>query len=174
MTDQGFEQSQLRDALSDVTRKERRFLLSMSLIGFTMAKTGMVPSKIPSLGIEFLGDAQGNLLFIVAIIVLYFLVSFIIYAASDYLSWKLEIKSRALEKVVSDYEEVFHSGGAAPGSAESYIEIDMGKLHRKYRNYFKLVNLTSIVRALFDFGLPIAVGVYAFLLLVTAGLGDGI
>ena len=174
MTEQGFEQSQLRDALSDVTRKQRRFLLSMSLIGFTIAKTGMVPSKIPSLGIEFLGDDQENLLFIVAIIVFYFLISFIIYAVSDYLSWKLEIKSRALEKVVSDYEEVSHSGGAAPGSEEDCIETDMGKLHRKYRIYFKWVIPTSIIRALFDFGLPIAAGVYVFLLLIMAVLGDGI
>ena len=108
MTNHNFEQSLLRDALSEVARKERRSLLGISLFGITLKIGGMVPSKIPSLGIEFQLANQQALLLIVASIILYFIVAFIIYAASDYLSWKLEIKSWALEKAVSENEEVYH------------------------------------------------------------------
>ena len=135
MTNHNFEQSLLRDALSEVARKERRSLLGISLFGITLKISGMVPSKIPSLGIEFQLANQQALLLIVASIILYFIVAFIIYAASDYLSWKLEIKSWALEKAVSENEEVYHYYYPQPGTCEEEIERDMGKLHKKYRIY---------------------------------------
>jgi len=174
MTNHNFEQSLLRDALSEVARKERRSLLGISLFGITLKIGGMVPSKIPSLGIEFQLANQQALLLIVASIILYFIVAFIIYAASDYLSWKLEIKSWALEKAVSENEEVYHYYCPQPGTCEEEIERDMGKLHKKYRIYFRLVAPTSIVRALFDFGLPLAVGASALFLLVRAAAGNSI
>ena len=174
MTNHNFEQSLLRDALSEVARKERRSLLGISLFGITIAIGGMVPSKIPSLGIEFQLANQQALLLIVASIILYFIVAFIIYAASDYLSWKLEIKSWALEKAVSENEEVYHYYCPQPGTCEEEIERDMGKLHKKYRIYFRLVAPISIVRALFDFGLPLAVGASALFLLVRAAAGNSI
>ena len=166
MTNPDFEQSLLRDALSEVARKARRSLLGISLIGITLKISGMVPSKIPSLGIEFKLADQQKLLLIVAFIILYFIVAFIIYAASDYLSWKLEIKRWELEKIVSENEEYFHNPSPPPGSCDEEIERDKGKSHKKYRIYFRLVVPTSIVRVLFDFGLPIAVGAYALFLLV--------
>lgn len=176
MTNHNFEQSLLRDALSEVARKERRSLLGISLFGITLKNSGMVPSKIPSLGIEFQLADQQTLLLIVAFIILYFIVAFIIYAASDYLSWKLEIKSWVLEKTVSENEEFYHYHNYCPqpGSCDEEIERDRGKLHKNYRIYFRLVAPTSIVRALFDFGLPIAVGAYALFLLVRAAAGNSI
>ncbi len=174
MTNHNFEQSLLRDALSEVARKERRSLLGISLFGITLKIGGMVPSKIPSLGIEFQLANQQALLLIVASIILYFIVAFIIYAASDYLSWKLEIKSWALEKAVSENEEVYHYYCPQPGTCEEEIERDMGKLHKKYRIYFRLVASISIVRVLFDFGLPLAVGASALFLLVRAAAGNSI
>ena len=174
MTNPDFEQSLLRDALSDVTRKERRFLLGVSLFGIALSIGGMAPSKIPSLGIEFQLADQRALLIIVAFIVFYFIVAFIIYAASDYLSWKLEIKSWALEKAISENEEVYRNYCPQPGTPEEEIERDMGKLHKKNRIYFRPVAPISIARALFDFGLPIAVGAYALFLLVRAVAGNSI
>ena len=135
---------------------------------------GMVPSKIPSLGIEFQLADQRYLLILVASIIFYFIVAFIIYAASDYLSWKLEIKSWALEKAISENEEVYRIYCPQPGTPEKEIERDVGKLHKKNRLYFRLVAPTSIVRALFDFGLPIAVGACALFLLVRAIAGNSI
>lgn len=91
MTEQDLQQTRLRDALSDVTRKERRHLLGISLLGVVLKKTGLVPSKISGLGIEFQNTDQRALLFIVAFVILYFLFAFIIYAFSDFLAWRLAI-----------------------------------------------------------------------------------
>jgi hypothetical protein len=46
------EQIRLRDPLAEVTRRERRLLLGASIIGLTVAKTGLVPTKISALGVE--------------------------------------------------------------------------------------------------------------------------
>ncbi len=173
MTNHNFEQSLLRDALSDVTRKERRSLLGISLFGITLSIGGMVPSKIPSLGIVFRLADQRTLLIIVAFIVFYFIVAFIIYAASDYLSWKLEIKSWAIEKVISESEEVYRNY-SHPGTTDEEAERDIGKLHKKNRIYFRKVAPISIFRALFDFGFPIVFGAFALFLLVRAASGNSI
>lgn len=173
MTEQDLEQSRLRDALSDVTRKERRFLLGTSLLGIAVTKTGLVPSKISALGIELQGADQRALLAIVAFVISYFLVAFIVYATSDYLAWRLSISRQAIKKTLSSYEEHLQGFFPQPGTIEGELEELKAELHKKLRIYFKLVTPTSIVRALFDFGLPIAVGGYALILLVRAAAGGG-
>ena len=173
MTEQNLEQSRLRDALSDVTRKERRFLLGTSLLGIALIKTGLVPSKISALGIELQGADQRALLAIVAFVILYFLAAFIIYATSDYLAWRLSISRQAIKRAVSSYEEDLQGFYPQPGTIEEELEKFKAELHKKIHIYFKLVTPTSIVRALFDFVLPIAVGGYALILLVRAVAGGG-
>jgi len=173
MTEENIEQTRLRDALSDVTRKERHFLLGMSLLGIALIKTGLVPSKISGLGIEFQGTDQRALLVIVAFIILYFLVAFIIYATSDYLAWRIAINNLAIEKAVSAYNDDLHGSYPQPGSIDEELNKFSSELHKKYHIYFKLVTPASIVRALFDFGLPIALGLYAlFLLIIAAYCGN--
>ena len=43
----------LQDPLSDVTRAERKTLLGLSAVGLVIARSGLVPSRISALGIEF-------------------------------------------------------------------------------------------------------------------------
>jgi hypothetical protein len=168
MTEQNIEQTRLRDALSDVTRKKRHFLLGTSLIGVTLIKTGLVPSKISGLGIEFKGTDQRALLVIIAFIILYFLAAFIIYAISDFIAWRIAINNQGIKAAVSDYEDSLHSHFPHPDSIDGEIESYRSNLQKKYRIYFTLVTPASIVRALFDFGLPIVVGLYALFLLIFA------
>lgn len=176
MTEQDLQQTRLRDALSDVTRKERRHLLGISLLGVALKKTGLVPSKISGLGIEFQNTDQRALLFIVAFVILYFLVAFIIYAFSDFLAWRLAISRKAIEREVSSYEKIIRGHIHQPGTIEDDIENYEVELCRKFGVYFifKLVTPTSILRAFFDFGLPIALGGYAFLLLIITAARGGI
>lgn len=176
MTEQDLQQTRLRDALSDVTRKERRYLLGISLLGIALEKTGLVPSKISGLGIEFQNTDQRALLFIVAFVILYFLVAFIIYAFSDFLAWRLAINRQAIEREVSSYEKDIRGHYHPPGTIEDDIENYEVELRRKLGVYFKfkLVTPTSIVRAFFDFGLPLAMGGYAFLILIIAAVRGGI
>lgn len=166
MTDHDFEHTRLRDALSNVTRRGRQFLLGISLLGIALKEAGLVPSKISGLGIEFQSANQQALLSIVAIVIVYFLVAFIIYAASDYLAWRLAISKQLIEKIVSDYEKDLLGLFPQPGTTDENLEQFKLELHKKFRFYFKLITPISIFRALFDFGLPIAVGCYALLLII--------
>jgi hypothetical protein len=77
----------LKDPLSDVTRKERVYLLATSTIGIAIVKTGLVPSEISALGIQFEEANQSTLLLLLGMIVAYFLVAFIIYAVADFFAW---------------------------------------------------------------------------------------
>jgi len=83
----------LKDPLSDVTRRERRALLGVAAAGYAVTKTGLVPSKIEALGIEFSPKEQGALLAVFAFVVIYFVVTFVLYAATDALalSWSVYI-----------------------------------------------------------------------------------
>lgn len=74
----------VRDPLTPVTRKERLYLLAVSLTGIAMVRTGLVPSKIATFGIELDKPNRSALLFLLALVAIYFLVAFILYAASDW------------------------------------------------------------------------------------------
>lgn len=53
----------VRDPLTPVTRKERLYLLAVSMIGIAMVRTGLVPSKIATFGIELDKPNRHALLF---------------------------------------------------------------------------------------------------------------
>jgi hypothetical protein len=169
MTEGDIEHAQLQDALSSVTRKERQFLLGISLLGIALVKTGLIPSKISGLGIEFQSANPQALLSIVACVILYFLVAFIIYAASDYVVWKLSISSQVHEKELDEYNDELHGYyGPQTGSPEEALEEYRHKLRKKILRYFKMIKPISIFRAFFDLGLPIIIGGYALFILIRA------
>src|SRR5215208_2976343 len=82
----------VRDPLTPVTRKGRLYLLAVSLIGVTMVRTGLVPSKISTFGIELDKPNRSALLFLLALVTIYFLVAFVLYAASDYMARREAIR----------------------------------------------------------------------------------
>ena len=63
----------LHDPLGEVTRKERKTLLATSMIGIVVEKTGLVPSKISAIGIEFAKSDQNTILSLLSLVVFYFL-----------------------------------------------------------------------------------------------------
>jgi hypothetical protein len=83
----------VRDPLTPVTRKERLYLLAVSMIGIAMVKTGLVPTKIATFGIELSQPNRNALLFLLALITIYFFVAFLIYAASDYVARKEALRA---------------------------------------------------------------------------------
>lgn len=87
----------VRDPLTPVARKERLYLLAVSMIGIAMVRTGLVPSKIATFGIELDQPNRSALLFLLALVTIYFLVAFIVYAASDYIAQR-EALGAALER----------------------------------------------------------------------------
>jgi hypothetical protein len=86
-SDAGLYASILSDPLSDVTRKERLYLLAVSIIGIAIVKTGLIPTEITTLGVKFEEANQNTLLSILALVGLYFLAAFLIYAVADLYTW---------------------------------------------------------------------------------------
>lgn len=152
MTTQTVAEIRVRDPLSEVTRKERRMLLMASLISITVAKTGLIPTKIETLGIEFGNSGRGTLLGVLACVTLYFLAAFTLYAASDFLAWRFAIMNFFRE--------------AKRRHSEAQSDPDAGQLGHdlvtvQYRHWFLFSGPVSVLRAVFEFVIPLIIAVYA-------------
>ena len=79
----------VRDPLSEVTRRERRLLLAVSTVCFAVSKAGLVPTKISALGIDFTQSDQKAIFLILGAIVVYLLLTFVAYAAADFIQWRI-------------------------------------------------------------------------------------
>jgi hypothetical protein len=167
---------QLKDPLSQVTRNERRSLLGVSAIGIMIVKTGLIPSRISALGIEFSQTDQHSLLMAIAGVVLYFLLAFAIYSWSDLLAWKIAY----YDMMVLDDIESRKNSSDEPKREEtiSWRKYKREILHKPIIKdpevelavalpfWYGLHGKVSVLRAIFEFLLPIAIGVYAIVLLV--------
>ena len=72
-----------RDPLTTSTRTARRSLLVVSLIAITVAMTGLVPTKISALGIEFSPMNRPGFFAVIELVLLYYLITFLFYALHD-------------------------------------------------------------------------------------------
>lgn len=216
----------LKDPLSDVTRKERIYLLATSTLGIAIVTTGLVPSRISALGIQFEETNQRTLLLMIGIVVAYFLVAFIIYAVADFFAWlddyravvgarqrlekRLNSKADARrERVYSnlregtpnaedgDWKDEFtvhwmkelhvelqddlRSSGvgqqaekdelvswttAFPDDAPPIVSVQIGE-EPESKQERRRVMVVAVVRAAFEYVLPVLWGVYAVIILVT-------
>ena len=140
-------QIRLRDPLSEVTRKERRLLLSTALLGIVLVKTGLVPSKVSALGIEFSQTDQQSILRILAFVVIYFLCAFTLYGLSDFLAWRFEFVLSVRESWRTQRERERAKG----------FSVDRDDEERFYRQFrlspfiHRLSSPASVLRAFFDF-----------------------
>jgi hypothetical protein len=166
MTDETPSSVRIRDPLSNVTRKERKFLLGISVICITIVKANIFPSKISVLGVEFQQTDQESLLWILGLITLYFLIAFIIYAASDFISWRI-----SFFKAMSSYmRERFDSEIQDDPTYKRLHEYEIEFSQRLYtRIVFLFTGPVAIFRAIFEFLLPVLVSVYAIILVWTTG-----
>ena len=136
------------DPLSDVTRKERRLLLAVSILAIGIVKTGLLPEKVSALGIEFSHADQKSLLGIFTIIIGYFLAAFVVYAAADWVAWTTSHYFPKVEELHKKFKGVVPG---VPGSSLSGVAL-----------------LLLLIRAAFEFLLPILVGIIAIVYLFTA------
>ena len=165
----------LTDCLSEVTRRERRNLLGISMLSIAMVHANLVPTKITALGIEFGQNDRGTLLFMISLAVIYFLVAFVVYGASDFSAWRLEFNERAIEDT-DEYRKnaiAYSEPAFDPESEEENLTKEERQLiSKRYERHvgsqdrlLKAAPALSLLRACFDFGLPIVVGLYAVLVL---------
>jgi hypothetical protein len=174
----------LGDPLSEVTRKERLYLLGASTIGVTIVFTGLVPSKIRAQGITFAQADRRSLLFILALVIAYFLVAFILYAASDFLAWITRFQAQTRDRMRRDLEEEMINSvipdEITPDQQTQrmrlMIERRLDEESERLREMTGGVGVTwavswmpwpvSFLRGLFDFGLPILYGIFAIWILL--------
>ena len=75
--------ARLEDALSVSTRAKRRLLLVASTISLVIIVLGILPTKIEALGIIFESTKKRDLLILLALVNLYALFGFLLYAWAD-------------------------------------------------------------------------------------------
>lgn len=161
MENKGNNNAYLADPLSEVTRKERRMLLGVSMLGITLVYMGIIPKKITALGIEFAETNQQSLLTIYAIVVLYFVVAFLIYAITDFLSWRRAILEQSVAHDIAEQH--------LPEDPNMYDDRDIMHVRQLVDGRFIVTAIrpVSVARAIFEFLLPLMVGCYSIYVLLT-------
>jgi hypothetical protein len=160
----------VRDPLSDVTRKERRLLLGVSLIGFALVYGRLIPDKISALGIEINPSNQKSLLLLILLVTLYFFAAFIIYALADFIAWRL-VFIASLKEAWTELHEIEENQtkqiifGYSWAQKKSSVEEAIRKHIKRESFVFILRRPTMIARAFFEFLLPIVVGLWAIICL---------
>ena len=76
------------DPLSEVTRKERRALLGVSILGLALVLIPLVPTKISAFGIEFQYIERRNFALLYALVIIYYLIAFVVYGFADLVAWR--------------------------------------------------------------------------------------
>jgi hypothetical protein len=147
----------LKDPLSKEAREERRNLLVVSAVGLVIERTGLIPSKIEALGIEFGQANQDSLLWIIALIVGYFLCAFLVYGVPDFIAWRIVFRptlSDHVKKVLADIKDKSFESVLKETSPTTLMFL------------LKAVKPVSWIRAFFEFIVPVLIGLVAIGFLV--------
>ena len=180
------------DPLSEVTRKERRALLGVSALGMAMSATGLIPTKISALGIEFPPTEQASFVWAITGVVFFYLIAFIVYAWSDYISWKIELQEWLIkhyppffgnqdeEEIKSQYceDQAYLIYLEETGEVQRAEDYENTLIHSQVKSaleaqYQKQKNknpLASKLRAFFEFVLPVVIAVTAIIILITTDI----
>jgi hypothetical protein len=157
----------VKDPLSDVTRKERRLLLGVSIVCFALVKAELVPTRISAFGIDFSQANQRALLYVLALVVAYLLTAFAVYSASDFVSWRIAFYAAYRELGSTSVPSDVEGDPKLPGVSElrrNVYQIRNPTSELAHRLSFPV----SFLRGLFEFLLPMIFGVYVLYLLLTA------
>lgn len=158
------------DPFGELSRKERKMLLLMSVIAIAVSKAGLVPTKIVGFGIEFSQIDSPAILWLLVAAVLYFLVTFLAYALPDFLIWQVRY-NKFWYTLAKEHEENREKYG--PGYDEDYSErpspsedfVKMWGNYSQARARFKKLALTKIT---LDLAVPVLVGIVAILFTAVA------
>lgn len=163
-------QKLLGDPLKEVTRKERRALLAVSVAALAIAKAGLTPIKIESIGIEFSAANKPVLLYIILGVVVYFLIAFAVYAASDFIAWQRSYYE--LIDRIEDEEAQRQYRAEEEESGMTNVVVDIQPVDRRklaWRSILRrAIAPTSVIRAAVEFVVPVALGIFAAASLLSA------
>lgn len=151
----------LSDPLSEVTRRKRRILLGVSVLSLFIVQTGLMPKNIPALGVVLAETHQKAFLGITILVVLYFFTAFIIYGLSDFVAWMVsynEGSKAVLQGLIDRFDQKIRGSEKEP------------RVRAPNSWWFpwlrRLAIPLSLVRAVFEFVLPLVVGAYAVYVLM--------
>jgi hypothetical protein len=171
------EQVLLKDPLSDTVRRERRGLLAVSLIAIAVVKGHLVPAKLVMADIELSLDNQQFLLWLLTLVVVYFLIAFPLYAFSEIGLFGFAWRATRDPKVVADAMFDKMQTGSWPKDPEDREQLVRDLTRAYWLNTINaggpswrrpLATLAFAMRVLIDIVVPIAVGIYAVVLLYNA------
>ena len=155
------------DPLSETTRKERTALLGLSMLGLALVAVPLVPEKFALLGIEFAKVQQGTFVRLYALVIVYYLAAFCIYAFTDYIAWRrqeviniteydLQRQARQADAKV-DLDALLTPGHLISGSKRVP---HTNPTYHGFASYW-LAFGAARTRAAFEFLLPVAFGMYS-------------
>src|SRR5262245_17622533 len=109
---------QLREPLTEPTRKISRELLISSTVGLVVVYAGLVPTRINALGIELTPSNQAFFRYVIAGVVLYLTAVFLINVASEITAWGTLFNILDAEK----FAELLNAANEAVVSARKSLE----------------------------------------------------
>jgi len=159
------------DPLGILARKERRALLIMSVIAFAIVKAGLVPTEISVFGIKAEAINPPAIFWLIALVVLYFLVSFLLHAFPDFFAWWARYNKWRHEQNVEAWQYEAEFGSEIHESDPGQPSEEFMKSFQKYANPHRMSMRMVLVRAFsLDLIIPYVVGVIALFFTVTAAL----
>lgn len=149
------------DPLTDTTRKERRILLGVSALGIALVKVPLVPTKFSVFGIDFAPINQEVMLQLYALLVVYFLFAFLVYAFSDYVAWRRSQIIHHREYIRQDALVRKNMGSKTSKEVIKKFNED-GCPYEGFTSY-RVAILASVLRAIFEFLVPVGISCYSII-----------
>ena len=151
MSDSNLFSDRLREPLNETTRKIRRNLLAVSIVGVVIAKVGLIPSKISAFGIEFSTSNQEALIMLLGWVILYYCFAFIVYLYSELIAWRLVFLSKELAKLKCEPENIT--------KATDYL------IHEDARRAYLKAKPIFFIRIFVELAIPIIFAIYSYIAL---------
>lgn len=172
----------IADPLNDETRKVRKTLLIWCLASAAITLGKLFPSEISALGMKVTPANHAALMLLMAAIISYHLVAFLVYASADFAHWYVNHRSTEWEDDTANYEvyktELLARSKLSEEDRQFMVEHERrlgshwrGEPVRIYARIQAAIPYVSVSRAVVDFLLPILVGGVGLYLLVGAARG---
>lgn len=167
----------LSDPLSPHTRSVRKSLLIVSVVAIFISATGLIPTKISALGIEFSQANRESMLSVLGLVVTFLLVSFAVAASADFVAWRISFQVKAWNEADHDYDNarklILERKSLADEDREELEKIWDGieeKWHKvdSYSIPDEIVRPISWARITVEFIAPFAAGILGLSCLIRA------
>jgi hypothetical protein len=151
--------SKITSPLSEASIKAKNNLLIASCTAIVVYHTGLIPTQIEGLGINFSTSQQLSFISCLLILVSYKLVSFSLSAIPDYHVSKL--RRKAYTESCLQKEDFFK-----PGQTFDQLKTDFNEIFNPLETDLFIITKLTIYRVLFDVAVPMLISLYSIILLI--------